>query len=132
MIDGIHGEPEIFGSWQGFEGDDFEVVIDLQKSRTFSKVSTTFLQQYGAWIWLPSEVIYSVSDDGINFKKIFEEKNTVNQDKGGSFVKAFAGSVSGTNARYVKILAKNITTCPPWHPGAGGKAWLFVDEIEIE
>ena len=34
-------------------------------------------------------------------------------------------------ARYVKIIAKNIKACPQWHPGAGGKAWIFVDEVLI-
>jgi len=29
-------------------------------------------------------------------------------------------------------LAKNIRSCPEWHPGDGGKAWLFVDEVIVE
>ena len=37
-----------------------------------------------------------------------------------------------TTARYVKIKAQNINVCPEWHKGAGGKAWLFIDEIVIE
>ena len=28
--------------------------------------------------------------------------------------------------------AQNVKVCPKWHKGAGGKAWLFVDEIVIE
>ena len=35
-------------------------------------------------------------------------------------------------ARYVKVLALGQITCPPWHAGAGGKAWLFCDEIIVE
>jgi len=35
-------------------------------------------------------------------------------------------------ARYIKIKAANIGKCPDWHKGAGGKAWLFVDEAVIE
>jgi hexosaminidase len=34
-------------------------------------------------------------------------------------------------ARFVRFGARNIGTCPPWHPGAGGKAWLFVDELIV-
>jgi len=30
------------------------------------------------------------------------------------------------------VIAKSIGTCPIGHPGAGKKAWLFVDEIIIE
>ena len=40
-------------------------------------------------------------------------------------------SPSILKARYVKIAAKNLGVCPAWHPGAGGKAWLFMDEIII-
>jgi len=29
-------------------------------------------------------------------------------------------------------VAKNRGVCPAWHPGAGQKAWLFVDEIAVE
>jgi hypothetical protein len=32
----------------------------------------------------------------------------------------------------VKIHAMNRGVCPPWHLGAGGKAWLFADEIVVE
>ena len=38
----------------------------------------------------------------------------------------------GLKGRYVKVLAKNRGVCPSWHPGAGGKAWIFADEISIE
>ena len=40
-------------------------------------------------------------------------------------------SLSGQNARYVKVVAENFGECPPWHLGAGGQGWLFVDELVI-
>ena len=36
------------------------------------------------------------------------------------------------NARYVKMVAKTIGTCPEGHVGAGQKAWIFCDELVIE
>ena len=41
-------------------------------------------------------------------------------------------NVSDVQARYVKVYLKNIGTCPEWHKGAGGQAWLFVDDVDIE
>jgi hypothetical protein len=32
----------------------------------------------------------------------------------------------------VRIVARGLITCPPWHAGAGNKAWLFCDEIAVE
>lgn len=34
--------------------------------------------------------------------------------------------------RYVRTHALNVGVCPDWHAGAGGDAWLFVDEIVVE
>ncbi len=132
LIDGIHGEPEIFGAWQGFEGTDLEVVIDLQKPRSISTINTTFLQQYASWIWLPQWVIFSISNDGKNYTVISDQKNTIDDNKSGSFTWKFGVTVKDKKARYVKISAKNRGVCPAWHPGAGDKAWIFVDEVDIE
>lgn len=131
LIDGINGEPNAFGSWQGFYGDDFEVIVDLEKIRTFSTIKTTYLQQYPSWIWLPAEVEYSVSSDGKKYKSVYTEKNQVKENEDGAFVTAFTASLPNTKARFIKIHAKNIGVCPAWHPGAGEKAWIFVDEIEV-
>jgi hypothetical protein len=42
--------------------------------------------------------------------------------------------MGGYSARYVKIVAKNLGDLPEWHLGYpyNGKAWIFVDEIEIK
>ena len=42
--------------------------------------------------------------------------------------------MSGYSARYIKIVAKNLGDLPKWHLGSpdNGKAWIFVDEIEIK
>ena len=31
-----------------------------------------------------------------------------------------------------KFIAETIGTCPAWHSGNGGKAWLFADELTVE
>ncbi|HOI86312.1 MAG TPA: hypothetical protein PLV51_00475 [Lentimicrobium sp.] len=36
------------------------------------------------------------------------------------------------SARYIKVRAKTFGTIPPWHLGAGGQAYIFVDEIMVE
>ena len=46
--------------------------------------------------------------------------------------KNFKLNVTNLNARYIKIKAENYGVCPDWHLGAGGKTWIFVDEITIK
>ena len=44
----------------------------------------------------------------------------------------FKLNVKNLKARYIKIKAENYGICPDWHLGAGGKTWIFVDEITIK
>jgi hypothetical protein len=43
----------------------------------------------------------------------------------------FRVSFTPQQVRFVKVIAKNKAICPDWHVGAGGKAWIFADEITV-
>lgn len=132
LTDGITGSANFRdGFWQGYEQDDLEAVIDLGKSMHFRKVITTFLQNAGSWIFMPQWVQYSISDDGENFNNIITVGNEVATDYPEAIIKEFKAKFTEAKARYIKVFAKNIGVCPPDHPGAGGKAWIFVDEIGV-
>ena len=47
-------------------------------------------------------------------------------------IRDFVATFSAQTARYVRIRALNFGKIPSWHPGNGGDAWIFVDEITIE
>ena len=120
------------GEWQGFEGTDLEVVIDLTKSINIKNLSIGFLNDPNVWIFLPREVVFSVSNDGKNFKRVADIVNNVPVDNTTQMIKRFSAQIENVPARYLKVFAKNIGVCPPWHKGAGSKAWIFADEIEIK
>ena len=120
------------GEWQGFEGTDLEAVIDLTKSKTVKNLSIGFLNDPDKWIFLPREVVFSVSADGANFKRVADILNELPEDNLNLIVKRFSSNITEVSARYIKVFSKNIGLCPPWHKGAGGKAWIFADEISIE
>jgi hypothetical protein len=44
----------------------------------------------------------------------------------------FSVSFEPVVARHLRVRAVNVGLCPSWHEGAGGKAWILVDEIGIE
>jgi len=117
--------------WLGFHAIDFEATIDLGKETDINKIDCGFLINQGSWIFSPELVQFSVSNNGEDFKVIgafdadAESKNEKQE------VKRFSWEVDGQKVRYVKVNARSIGTCPNWHPGAGEKAWLFVDEVVI-
>jgi hexosaminidase len=132
LLDGLRGsKSHTDGRWQGFEGDDLMAVIDFGKKQKFSRVTLGCLQNSGSWIFLPAEVEFSVSDNGQDYKVAASQKNDVSPALAEAIIKDFSSSFPITKARYLRIRAKNIGTCPEGHPGAGKKAWLFADEIIV-
>jgi len=133
LVNGIKGSDNFRdGNWQGFEGDDLIALIDLGEQKNMSSISVRFFQSVNSWAFFPRTVEYTISQDGQNFQTIATLANDVSDKKPGNLIKEFAGEFSNVAARYVKVKAKNIGVCPEWHAGAGGKAWLFVDEIVVE
>ncbi len=120
------------GEWQGFEGNDLEAVIDLTKPTRLNNLSIGFLNDPNVWIFLPREVVFSVSDDGISFRILAEITNDLSTTNQELLIKRFSSNIENISTRFVKIFAKNIGVCPDWHKGAGGKAWIFADEFTIE
>ncbi len=132
LIDGIKGTSNFHtDAWQGYEGNNLDAVIDLGKVEEISSISTSFLQNTGAWIFYPEEIDYYVSADNKNFIKVYETENEDDINHSSPGIKDFKKILNGISARYIRVLAKNVGVCPDWHVAAGGKAWLFVDEISI-
>ncbi len=134
LTDGIKGSNEFADRmWQGYEKNDVEAIINLEKPEMINKITVGFLQFSNAWIFMPEYIEFYVSDDGDNFRLIETIKNDVLQNESKVIVKDYICIPKDlTSGRYVKIRAKNIGKCPPWHAGAGGDTWLFIDEISVE
>jgi hexosaminidase len=71
-----------------------------------------------------------VSEDGKDFWTVSESTDFKMTDST-TYNGITTLSFPAVNARYVKITVRNWGTIPDGMPGAGTKAWLFVDEIEI-
>ncbi len=119
------------GTWQGFEGRDMKADISLDKLENVNQVTIGFLQDQNSWIFLPEEVEVFYSKNGkdyISHKKIFLDSKDPSRLKQ---IKNITLNFDKVDTRFIRVRAKNIKTCPQWHAGAGGKAWLFADEIII-
>ena len=119
------------GVWQGYHGVDLVATIDLGSRQKVNRLAGSFLQEQGSWIFMPKEVEFFVSDDGKNFRSVGRVTNQVALDEEDSVIQELAVRPR-CETRYVKMAAKNIGTCPDWHPGAGQPAWIFCDEFIIE
>ena len=133
VIDGLRGTTNFStGAWQGYEGQDFVAVVDLGKVQGVRKLGAGFLQDVGAWIWMPKRVEFEVSTDGQIFTQAAAIANEVSDKDSGVVLRDFVKAIPPQQARYVRVKAYNYGTIPDWHPGHGGQAWIFIDELIIE
>ena len=108
---------------------------DKLKINILKKINSISLgchQDVRSWIFYPKQVDYWTSLDGENYT--YQGKVLANfpDNIEGSLQKDFKFNVRNLKARYIKIKAENYGICPDWHLGAGGKTWIFVDEITIK
>jgi hypothetical protein len=132
LIDGLKGGDDFrTGTWQGYHSVNLEAVVDLLKQTKFNQIHTSFLQDTNSWIFMPLQVEYYLSNDGKIFTPVATIKNDIPAQQEGSIKKEFRATFKTRSARYIKIIGRNRGICPPKHKGAGGKAWIFADEIDI-
>ncbi|MGH9820246.1 MAG: GH92 family glycosyl hydrolase, partial [Pyrinomonadaceae bacterium] len=133
LIDGIRGNLNFAsGEWQGYQGQDFVATVDLQKETQVLLVGGGFLQNAKSWIWMPTHVEFELSSDGVNFDKVADIKTDVAPTDMEPKIRDYTMPLKPRNARYVRIHAYNLGKIPAWHPGAGGDAFIFVDEIIVK
>ncbi|HCC69731.1 MAG TPA: beta-N-acetylhexosaminidase, partial [Bacteroidales bacterium] len=132
LVNGIKGSLSFAdGQWQGFEGKDMDITIDLGEVQNISSVSVSFLSSVGSWVFLPEYVLFQVSDDGETFFDLGKIVNDMSPKEQDREIKEFAYSGEPQEVRFVRVLGKSIKECPAWHAGAGDKAWIFADEVII-
>lgn len=133
VADGLKGTADFSDeAWQGYEGDDFIAILDLGQERPVMEISAGFLQDQARWIFMPIQVKFSVSSNGNDFRLAATIDNDIPEKFEDAVRRDFLSGPLKLNARYVKIHAKNRGACPSWHPGAGRKSWIFVDEVIIK
>ena len=132
IVDGIRGATNFrLGGWQGYQNTDFEAIIDLGQVKHLSGLSAGFLQDTRSWIVLPVWVEFAVSRDGKDFASLGRLTHDVDPQDYTPQIREFEQPLD-TDARYVKVTARNFGTLPAWHVGAGGQAHIFVDEVTIK
>jgi predicted alpha-1,2-mannosidase len=136
LIDGIKGSKDFrTGAWQGYHDTDLVAIVDLGRNIPIDSIQVNFLQDQRSWIFFPTTVSCFVSDNPYNFNKELPkytfEKVVPDEE---TQLKPVSFAMQGYSARYIKIIATNLGDLPQWHLGHpyDGKAWLFVDEIDIK
>ncbi len=135
LVNGVQNDKGLAkgSEFVGFLGTDLDVTIDLGAVTEVKKVTLHTLGQAGSWIYLPPSVevqyLFALNSDekGLTPPTKFQTKEVTPQE--GNVKVELTGTYQ---CRYIRLIAKNKGIIPSGNPGAGEKAWLFADEIEVE
>ncbi|MCX8490920.1 MAG: family 20 glycosylhydrolase [Cyclobacteriaceae bacterium] len=132
LTDGIRGTLDHSKFWHAFNQKDMIATIQFDSARPIHSISISAIQNFGAWIFLPSGVKFEVSEDGVNFMQVGDVSNQIQVSEKTNVIKDFNATFAERKIKAVRVTARSIGTCPVGHPGAGQPAWLFVDEIIVQ
>jgi beta-galactosidase len=136
LFDGQAGKPCDWGkNWIGYRGEKFELTAILINSRKIKQIDVGFMECQWGWIFLPYSLELYTSEDGESFTQQGSYSNPIDPtiEKGKSKREVYSITLdSPVRAKYIKLITKPVQLLPKWHGAAGDKAWLFLDEIEID
>jgi predicted alpha-1,2-mannosidase len=132
LIDGLTGTTNFrTGLWQGYEGVDMDVTIDLGQEMNVDSVNIHFLLDENSWIFSPVQVVATVGNDTSEFSSDIRSDIYVQGGGTGIGPRIDIIQLKGGKGRFVHIVATSPKVCPKGHLGEGKPCWLFADEITI-
>jgi hypothetical protein len=130
LTNGIRGSHDFGVQWLGWEGTDFDLTLDLGTQTSAHSASVDSVSAQRSWILHPKSIACAVSSDGVEYAPAGKE--TVSGDQQNeTLIRIFNFHWNQPGIRYVKFHVEGTIQLPAWHAGAGGKSWVFLDEITV-
>lgn len=134
LIDGLMGGSEFrTGDWQGFYGKDVVATVTFKEPMAIHEFGASCIRDQKAWIFLPKEIRFEVSYDGITYQnpQVISIPQATQRDKN-PFNCMFTTLIETDKVRKIKSIRYTIVNpgnCPEWHLGVGNPTWMFIDEL---
>jgi hypothetical protein len=130
LFDGIKAKANhTTGDWLGFSESPMDITLTLGSVQP-KLLEVSFLLHEGAYIFPPQTLEVWIGNKGV-WKKVTSPP----QASSTKIEEARFGLVSiplpAGPMDQIRLKAQPIAKLPTWHPGAGAKGWVFVDEILV-
>lgn len=133
LFDDKKGPAESFSdaAWLGFREKPFATVFYFDEPKTINSISISYNKSVQSYIMPPESIEIWAGEEKNKLrllKKIIpepiskEELNVVRAE-------GIKIEIPQSSFGCYKIVVKNISRLPSWHPGKGDKGWIFIDEI---
>jgi len=130
LFDGVKAKANhTTGDWLGFSESPMDITLTLGSVQP-KLLEVSFLLHEGAYIFPPQTLEVWIGNKGV-WKKVTSPP----QASSSKIEEARFGLVSiplpAGPMDQIRLKAQPIAKLPTWHPGAGAKGWIFVDEILV-
>ena len=137
LLDQRIGNPANFHEeWVGYWGEPMKIQY---KTGTFASdfpaITLSFAHNPAQWVFLPQKVLVSYSTNGKKFSPPVEVAlpfDPTLQENEKPRVCILRHKIPGRNVKYIRIEAQPVERLPEWHPAAGEKAWIMIDEVKVD
>ncbi|RPA68197.1 cytochrome C [Cyclobacteriaceae bacterium YHN15] len=132
LFDLDKGDDDFFtGKWLGFQDTPFEIQMDFNSPKSIQNIAFSTLAAEGSYIFPPSKVEVWIKTQNSDWKLVDTQKPeqpTGNRDR---MLQMYESDINQSDVIAIKAKLTPVNPLPKWHPGAGGKGWVFIDEILI-
>jgi uncharacterized membrane protein len=131
LIDFKKGEPNDFNNkaWLGYRENPFEAMFEFTKATPVRSVMLSTGRNIGGYIFPPTSVELWAGPSASQLKLI--QRFTPTQPTGSerSRIEPIELTIKEGDYTHYKVVARPLKKLPPWHPGKGEPAWVFIDEV---
>jgi len=137
LVDGVRGDVDWRkGEWTGIQGQDVELQLSNPNPQVATEISVEvgLLKDIKSWIALPERVTVTCTfANGQRQSESLDMKTRALSETEPSVVResVTVQVPAGSKLALVEVSLKNPGVLLPWHPGAGGETFIFVDEVSI-
>ncbi|MHA7128384.1 c-type cytochrome domain-containing protein [Algoriphagus namhaensis] len=131
LIDQIKGKNNhTSGEWLGYQDQNALFEILLHEGQKPKELTISLLYHEGAYIFPPTQVQIWVNQAD-SWKLVTQDTPKQSSQILPSRFEALTYALPSTDFNRVKVQINRITSLPAWHPGAGAKGWVFIDEVSL-
>jgi len=130
LTNGVRGAADYKVHWLGWEARDFTLTLDEKTVIQADTIEISTLYDPKSWIFHPVSVVCSIASDSTGFLPLDTILVQGDQHKE-PVIRTYTFDPHGHPFRFVRFNIQGTLQNPDWHPSAGGKSWVFVDEIVV-
>jgi hypothetical protein len=119
------------GKWLGFQDTPFEIQMDFNTPQSIQNIAFSTLAAEGSYIFPPATVEVWIKTQNADWKLVDTQKPEQPTGNRERMLQMYESKIIQSDVTAIKAKLTPVNPLPKWHPGAGQKGWVFIDEVLI-